>query len=335
MDEDPFEDSYDGAPANVVVCWACGAVKRGDGACAACGEETLRSELDEDEDEDEWTDVLDDPNSNSNSNNNHDKNNNSNSNRNSNNNRNDKNINNDDDANNDTRRCSEAPPRKPLPQLTVTSVSSSLSSAPSAHTASSPVTSPSSSSLSVSGRSLARPAARSVPLAEDKEPAKSPRPLSPVVSPRRPSATSPRAQPRKRVVVKSPGGPQTPDFETIKREADGSWSGWLYKQKAQGRVNIVDGGWKPRFVKWDPTKARLYYYHYQGEEEFANFVSFDSKTIVQASTACPDPSLAGCAFQVMASYTHRPYVFCCGSEQVSYSFDFYYYYYYHFSKGLC
>ena len=118
------------------------------------------------------------------------------------------------------------------------------------------------------------------------------------------------------MVVKAPSGAQTPDFCSVLHSADGSWAGWLHKQKAQGRMNLMDGGWKPRYVVWDPVKARLYYYHYQGEEEFANFVSFDSKTVVQlCPEQCPDPSLQGCSFQVTASYTHRPYVFCAGSVE--------------------
>ncbi len=83
-------------------------------------------------------------------------------------------------------------------------------------------------------------------------------------------------------------------------------------------MNLVDGGWKARYVVWDPTKARLYYYHYEGEQDFANFVSFDSKTQVRPLSSlehCPDPALLGCAFEVTASYTHRPYVFCAGSPE--------------------
>lgn len=149
-------------------------------------------------------------------------------------------------------------------------------------------------------------------------------------SPRSSAGSSPRLSPRtssprmrllksdkRNATIRAPSGVQVPDFCSVKRLEDGSWSGWLFKQKAQGRINLVDGGWKPRFCEWDPGKCRLYYYHYEGEKECANFISFDSKTSVEPaeSECCPEPELAGCSFRVTASYTHRPYVFCAGSPE--------------------
>jgi hypothetical protein len=216
--------------------------------------------------------------------------------------------------------CSDLPPRKPLPVV-------SASYSPSLRGPSGRAPAKSSVECELPNVASSAPASSG--------PLKSPRnPMSQSVSPRRPS--SPRQRKR---TVKTPSGAQTPDFDMIKRD-DSSLSGWLYKQKAQGRVNVLDGGWKARFVqvrffllfwncfedfilrlkKWDSKKNRLYYYHYEGEENFANFVSFDSKTVVLGSDACPEASLAGCSFQVTASYTHRPYVFCCGSEEVKISF---------------
>ena len=143
------------------------------------------------------------------------------------------------------------------------------------------------------------------------------------------SANSPQSppigikSPRKTVkTVKGKGSSrQLPVFGSPNDQEDGtgSFAGWLYKQKAQGRVNLVDGGWKSRFCVWDPGKSRLYYYHYEGEGTHANFVSFDKETQVLPvadDTCVPDPALQGCSFVVTASsYTRRPYVFCCGSRE--------------------
>jgi hypothetical protein len=289
MEYDPFQDdSYeakrefsrvvDADSMVAVVCWSCGEINADDAVCPSCNAEPLRSEIECSSSGEDEEEVMS------------------------------KTavfqLPSSLSASGSRASCSDVPPRKPLPQVGAGRARPVVRSMPSEQTSlDEPTTSPPSLTVVASPPSSGPSSART------------PRSSSPVVSPRRHAAiTSPRQ--KKRVVVKTPGGQQVPDFESVKRDTDGSWSGWLYKQKAQGRVNVLDGGWKPRFVQWDPKKARLYYYHYEGEQEFANFVSFDSKTIVQTSSACPDASLAGCAFQVMASYTHRPYVFCCGSPEV-------------------
>ncbi len=101
----------------------------------------------------------------------------------------------------------------------------------------------------------------------------------------------------------------------VTRPEAGGCAGWLYKQKAEGRVNLLDGGWRVRYCVWDRQRNRLYYYHYEGEKDHANFVSLDSRTRIErvADDCCPDTALAGNAFQLTTSYTHRPYVFCAGS----------------------
>lgn len=293
FDDDPFVDSYEdvvsatNAPSSRVVCWACGALNFGDGACASCAEQPLLSEIDglsssaEQEEEAPRPPIS------------------------------------------FRASCSDVPPRKPLPVIGASNSSGALRGPSQVRSTSQAGESDSPVSSSYSNKSLRVASPEPAANLSGSLPAKSTHLTSPEVSPRR--VTSPRAtvspRTKKRLVVKAPGGAQTPDLDTIKRDADGSLSGWLLKQKAQGRVNVLDGGWKPRFVQWDPKKARLYYYHYEGEDDFANFVSFDSKTVVQSSDAFPanEPGLAGCAFQVTASYTHRPYVFCCGSREVKHS----------------
>lgn len=142
-----------------------------------------------------------------------------------------------------------------------------------------------------------------------------------------PIASSPRSSsPRKglslfrttsRPKIKTPAGAVTPDFATCSDDGAGGFTGWLWKQKAEGRVNLIDGGWKARFCVYDAAKKRLYYYHYENEKEHANFVSIDSRTHVEPCPehVCPEPELAGFAFALTTSYTHRPYVFCAGTQQ--------------------